>query len=229
MGQDGYIKNHRKTLDNPTVCKDTEHFAIWHYLLYEAKYKPCASMFGGRKIMLKPGQLTTGRRQIAEHFNIAESKVQRVLKTFENEQMIEQQTSNKNRLITIVEWEQYQMIEQQTEQQLNNNRTTTEQQLNTPKERKKVRKKECKEIYKSIPLELHSVVTDFIDMRKKIKAPATDRALEIMLKKLDGLSGGDTGTAIKILEQSIENGWKTVYPLKGESRKPKDDGGFMNL
>lgn len=229
MGREGFIKNHRKTLDNPIVCKDAEYFAIWHYLLYEAKYKPCASLFGGKKIMLKPGQLTTGRKQIAQHFNITESKVQRVLKTFESEQMIEQQTSNKNRLITIIEWEQYQMGEQQTEQSVNIHRTTTEQQLNTPKEGKKNKKERKKEIYKSLSPELQGAVDDFIEMRRKIKAPATDRALELMLKKLDGLSGGDTGTAIKILEQSIENGWKTVYPLKGESRKAMDDGGFMNL
>ena len=229
MGREGYIKNHRKTLDNPIVCKDAEYFSILHYLLYEAKYKPCASLFGGKKIMLEPGQLTTGRKQIAEHFNITESKVQRVLKTFENEQMIEQQTSNKNRLITIIEWEQYQMGEQQTEQPVNIHRTTTEQQLNTPKEGKKSKKERKKEIYKSLSPELQGAVDDFIEMRRKIKAPATDRALEIMLKKLDGLSGGDTGTAINILEQSIENGWKTVYPLKEEHKQAKDDGGFMNL
>lgn len=228
MGREGFIKNHRKTLDNPIVCKDTEYFAIWHYLLYEAKYKPCASLFGGKKITLKPGQLTVGRKQIAEHFNISESKVQRVLKTFENEQMIEQQTSNKNRLITVIEWEQYQMSEQQTEQQVNNHRTTTEQQVNTPKERKNSKKDRKKEIYKSLPPELQSAVDDFLEMRRRTKAPATDRALELMLKKLDGLSGGDTGTAVKILEQSIERGWKTVYPLK-DNRKPEDDGGFMNL
>lgn len=229
MAREGFVKNHRKTLDNPIVCKDSDHFAIWHYLLYEAKFKPCASLFGGKKIILQPGQLTTGRRQISEHFHIAESKVQRVLKTFENEQMIEQQTSNKNRLISIVGWEQYQICEQQNEQPVNNKRTTTEQPVNTPKECKNERMKEyIKYIYRRAPAELHKTLDDFIEMRKKIKSPATDRALELMLKKLERLSGGDTEMAIKILEQSIERGWKTVYPLKDEEA-PHDDGGFMNI
>ena len=229
MGREGYIKNHRKTLDNPIVCKDTEYFTIWHYLLYEAKYRPCAALFGGKKIMLEPGQLTIGRKQVAEHFNISESKVQRVLKTFENEQMIEQQTSNKNRLITIVEWEQYQTSEQQTEQKVNSHRTAIEHQLNTPKEGNNRKKERKIEIYKRLPPELCSAVDDFLEMRRQIKCPATDRALEIMLKKLESLSGGDTAAAIEILEQSIEKGWKTVYPLKGDREKQKDDGGFMNL
>lgn len=60
------------------------------------------------------------------------SKVQRVLVAFEKTGKIEQQTSNKNRLITILKWNEYQFVEQQ----LNNNRTTTEQQLNTNKNNK---------------------------------------------------------------------------------------------
>jgi hypothetical protein len=157
MGREGYIRGYRKVLDNPIVCKDAEHFAIWHYLMYEARWQESASMFGGKKIVLKPGQLTTGRKQIASLFNISESKVQRVLKTFEIEQQIEQQTSTRNRLITIIEWDEYQANEQQPEQQVNNNRTTSEQQPNTPKERNKEKKKEIKN-KESIPPNQEDVV-----------------------------------------------------------------------
>jgi hypothetical protein len=55
---------------------------------------------------------------------------------------------------------------------------------------------------------------DFVDMRKKIKAPMTDRAIELMAKRLDKFSS-DESVQIKILEQSIINGWKDVYELKG--------------
>lgn len=48
-------------------------------------------------------------------------------------QQIEQQTSTKNRLITIINWNEYQQSEQQIEQQVNSNRTTSEQQVNTNK------------------------------------------------------------------------------------------------
>lgn len=129
----GWIKLHRKTLDNPVVCKDSDHLAVWSYILLNATHKEYPSMFLGKKIMLQPGQLITGRKVIAEKFNISESKVQRILKTFENEQQIEQQNGNKNRLITVLTWSDYQDGEQQIEQQVNNNRTTTEQQVNTYK------------------------------------------------------------------------------------------------
>jgi hypothetical protein len=58
--------------------------------------------------------------------------------------MIEQQTTNKNRLITVLNWGSYQISEQVIEQQVNNNRTTSEQQVNTSKELKNLRTKELK-------------------------------------------------------------------------------------
>lgn len=127
----GWIKLHRKILNNSVVNKDPEHLAIWIYLLLNATHTSYKCSFGGGFVELKAGQLVTGRKQIATCINISESKVQRVLKTFEIEQLIEQQTSSKNRLITILNWNLYQDSEQLIEQQLNNKRTTTEQQLNT--------------------------------------------------------------------------------------------------
>lgn len=122
----GWIKSYRKTLDNPIICKDTDHIAIWMYLLWSATHQPISKLFGGKRITLNPGQLITGRKSISKQFNISESKVQRVLKTFEIEQQIEQQTSNRSRLISILNWNEYQCSEQQNEQQVNNKRTTSE-------------------------------------------------------------------------------------------------------
>lgn len=127
----GYIKLHRKTLDNPVVCKDSDYLAVWIYLLLNATHKEMPTIFKGQKIILQPGQLITGRKVIADKFNISESKVQRILKTLKIEQQIEQQTSNKNSLISILNWDEY----QKTNNKINNERTTSEH------------KQECKEIY----------------------------------------------------------------------------------
>lgn len=61
---------------------------------------------------------------------------------------------------------------------------------------------------------LNNVFLDFIDMRRKIKSPMTDRAITTMLNKLIKL---DNETAIRMLEQSILNNWKDIYPLKENS------------
>lgn len=133
MKSQGWVKLYRQILDNPIVCKDSDYFSVWCYLILNATHSEYDVVFNKERITLKPGQLITGRKAIADKFKVNESKVTRILKKLENEQQIEQQTCNKNRLISILNWEQYQESEQQNEQQLNNKRTTTEQQLNTNK------------------------------------------------------------------------------------------------
>ena len=63
---DGWVKIHRKMLDNPVVFKDPDHLAVWMYLLLKATHQDYQTMFGGKKITLKPGQLITGRKVISE-------------------------------------------------------------------------------------------------------------------------------------------------------------------
>lgn len=121
-------------MENPVVTKDTEYFSVWIYLVLMASHEEKEVLFAGKKIKLMPGQLITGRKKIADFFAISESKVWRILKDFKIEQQIEQQTSNKNSLISLKNWDKYQISEQQTEQQLNSNRTATEQQPNTKQE-----------------------------------------------------------------------------------------------
>ena len=128
---EGWISIYRKILDNPICCKDAEFFAVWIYLLLNASHKELEKIFRNKKIILKKGQLITSRRTISDTFKISESKVHRILKAFENEQQIEQQTTSKNRLITIINWNHYQQTEQQIETQMNNNWTASEQQVNT--------------------------------------------------------------------------------------------------
>lgn len=229
---DGWIKLHRCSLENPTICKDSDYFAVWCYLLLNATHQPIDVIFNGERITLQEGQLITGRNKISEQFNINPSKVQRILKKLEIEHQIEQQTGNKNRLISIVNWDLYQQSEQQDEQQLNNNCTTSEQQLNTnknirTKEHKNKRNKDIKnnKAFSNVIVssytqnqELRSAIIDFLEMRKNIKAKMTDRALELMLGKLDKL-GGDDEEKIKILQQSIIHSWKGIFELKERGDK----------
>ena len=132
---EGWIKIHRKILENPIICKDSDYLSIWIYLLLNATHKQIPALFKGQKIILQPGQLITGRKSISKQLKISESKIYRVINEYKNEHQIEQQTSNKNSLITIVNWNIYQQSEQQNEQQMNNKWTTTEH------------KQECKNIY----------------------------------------------------------------------------------
>lgn len=135
----GWVKLHRKTLLNPVIMKDGDHIAIWAYCLMSAVHSPTNIVFEGQRFVLQPGQFTTGRKKMAEDCKINESKVERILKLFKSEQQIEQRTDRQCRLITIKNWNMYQKNEQRNEQQVNNDRTTSEQRVNTNKEYKNIK------------------------------------------------------------------------------------------
>ncbi len=110
--RDGWIKLHRKMLDNPIVCADTDTLAVWIYLLLTATAQPYEMFYGKELILLNAGQLVAGRKQIAEKLKLSDSKVQRVLTKFEKAKIIEQKTGNRKRLITIKNWSDYIVVEQ---------------------------------------------------------------------------------------------------------------------
>lgn len=216
----GWIKLHRKILSNPIVCKDGDYLAVWVYLLLNATHKNHDVLFKGQRITLKPGQLLTGRKSISNQLSISESKVKRILLSFESDQQINRQRSNQNSLITILNWCEYQESDQQTDQPVTSERPASDQRVTTNKNVKNDKNvKNERNIYDQIPPELHKPLKDYVESRKKLRKPMTDKAMELILKKLNKLSDGDTHKAIKILEQSVERGWVGVFPLKQDEQR----------
>ena len=106
----GYVRFYRKT-SKKGWYKKSEYVHLWIHILTKATHKGVEFFFNGTNIKLTPGQF------------------------FEkNEQQIEQQKTNKNRVISVLNWDLYQNTnnsKQHSEQQVNNKRTTSEQQVNT--------------------------------------------------------------------------------------------------
>lgn len=122
----GWIKIHRQVKDK-AYYKDSEFIHLWLHLLLCANHANGEYLNGYEIIKLKKGQFVTGRKKLSLETGISESKIERILKVFESEQQIEQQTNSRNRVISIVSWDKY----QQTEQQTDSKRTTSEQQVDT--------------------------------------------------------------------------------------------------
>lgn len=123
---EGWIKLHRKTLDNPVCLKDAECFAVWCWLLLNASYAPETQWFKGEMIELKEGQILTTLDEISRVLKIKQSKVNRILNLLKNEKQIEKQTSNRNTLISVVNWEKFQSSEKQNEKPVKTERKTSE-------------------------------------------------------------------------------------------------------
>jgi hypothetical protein len=56
-----------------------------------------------------------------------------------------------------------------------------------------------------------SIFDAYLDMRKKIRKPATERAIELILKDLHK---HPLEIAIKMTEQSVKNSWQGIFELK---------------
>lgn len=69
-----------------------------------------------------------------------------------------------------------------------------------------------------------SVFDSFLVMRKQLKKPMTDKAIELLKSKLEKLAPADEQTQIEILEQSIMNNWQGVFPLKDSAKKEGANG-----
>ena len=75
------------------------------------------------------------------------------------------------------------------------------------------------EILSTLPPELQDTFQDFIKMRKTIKAPMTEKALKLAIDKCRKLGNDNPETMRSIVEQSILNSWKGLFPLKEETKK----------
>lgn len=142
----GWFKFHRQMLDNPICIKDAETFLVWCYILTEAKYEDGERvLFKNEEITLSKGQLLKTTTQIANELHIKEMKVYRILKLLENEKQIVKQTSNKNTLITVLNWEKYQSCEEQNEKQMKDEcKTNVKPVKDECKTSEKQMKDECK-------------------------------------------------------------------------------------
>ena len=220
----GWIKLHRKIIDS-AVFENPKILKLWIWCLCKASHKGYESMVGNQIVALQEGQFIFGRKKASSELKIKESMVYKYIKLLEKLEMINIKSNNKFSIITIEKWAFYQFDndeeQQQKEQQRNNKGTTKEQQRNTNKNVKNV--KNVKEIiYSDVP-ELNETIIAFIDYRKSIKKPMSDRAITLLLGKLNKMSNS-VQEQIEILNQSILNGWQGIFPLKNDSGSVNKSG-----
>lgn len=229
----GYIKLHRKLLDS-FFYDDPQAVFLWIHLLLTVNYVDKDFMFNQKRRTCKKGSRVTGILKLSEETGINKSKIERLLKLFESENLIERQRTNKFSIISIANWEKYQVDENQDEKRTRSEREASEKQVRTTKERKKERNINNKEkvskdtkkknlvseifiSYCNGNEDLLACLYDYeISRSDKKKTKLDENKAKYILKKLDKLSGGDDFLKIDILEQSIANGYTGLFPVKQE-------------
>jgi len=98
---EGWFKFERSWLENGVITADGDHLRVWLHLHALAAFEPRQAIFRGQAVTLQPGQLITGRKKLALVCGVQEDKVQRILKRFEQADLIAQETARANRKITL--------------------------------------------------------------------------------------------------------------------------------
>lgn len=190
------------------------------------------------------GSFISSIRNLAGETYLTVDEIRTALKKLEECGEVTKQSTNKFTLFTVVNYDLYQGTPQTKPKQKPSYSQATPNLFPTIKEEKESKKGRREEIdkkevpkgtkKKELPVyypndeQLNSTFDDFVQMRKQIKKPMTDRAITLMINKLEKLSKApfsdamDNDLAIKILEQSIVKSWSDIYPLKEENSSKKD-------
>ncbi|MCK5610226.1 hypothetical protein KAR91_50605 [Candidatus Pacearchaeota archaeon] len=218
MEMQGWIKLHRKLLDNPISSKP-QYCHLWVCLLLMAQHDGTSFIWNNEKITVNTGQVLTGRKKLSQTTGIPESTIEKILKYLEIEQQIAQQKTTKYRIITIIKWGDHQkkLASVTTDGQQRNNRgTTEEQQRDTYKKEENGNngKKDKKE--PSFPEKLNTPEfiakwSEWVQYRKESKKKLT---VSTTKKQLDKLAGHTLAEAMATIETSIEKGWTGLFPEK---------------
>jgi hypothetical protein len=229
----------RREIREHWVYKDNDYFKVWIDILLSARFskEPKTDIYKGTIYTINYSEFLYSRPSYSQRLNIAESKLRNLMDNLIKDNMIEKVISlgrNKATIYKVINYEKYnnapsecvgmQGVEGSIDQLATNSQPTRNQLATNSQPLKKIDKKEKKEkkdIYSdfSSNLDLMQAILDFVEMRKKLKKPMTDKAIEMMLKKLSRL--GDTDEKkIAILQESVMKSWTDIYELKGNiSRK----------
>lgn len=124
MNEKRWIKLYGK-LQEKGYYKKSAYVHLWLHLLLKANWKKTEFMWNNKIIIIKEGQIVTGRKELSKETGIPESTIERILEMLENEHQIGQQKTTKYRLITILNWKDY--------QETDSKRTASGQQADTYK------------------------------------------------------------------------------------------------
>ena len=123
---EGYIFLHRKTQKH-WVFDRSEYLKAWIQMLFDATHQDYEVLVGNQLVKLKRGQFIFGRKAFSKKTGLSERSVRTLINRLKKSQMIDQQTTNKFSIISILNYDDYQTGVHQT----SSKRPTSDQQATT--------------------------------------------------------------------------------------------------
>ncbi|CVK17549.1 conserved phage C-terminal domain-containing protein [Sporomusa sphaeroides] len=132
MAAGGYVKLTRCLIQKP-IFQNEKLLKVWIWCLLKASHKEHEQLIGLQKINLQPGQFITGRYAGAKELKMNPSTFWKYLLWLNNNQSLDIQSNNKFSLVTLINWELYQIEPPKSDSKNDSKMTTKEQQNNTNK------------------------------------------------------------------------------------------------
>lgn len=164
MSSQGWIKLHRRLLENPIVKKPIWSW-LWVFLLLKANHAENSIIWNGNPLVIKRGQLLTGLISISRESGVKAQSIRSCLAYLKSTNQITIQTTNKWSLITINNYDIYQEVTSE----VTNKEQTNNKQITTNNNDKKV-KNEKNTIQQTT---MQSTNLSVIETYKELKRPDT--------------------------------------------------------
>lgn len=230
---EGFIIIARKVRKSPLwKSLKATHRIVMIELLLQAQFKDGDVVRNGEILHLKRGQVATSYQHLVDDIGDKDIKVKVVRNAIEklvkHDFLAKDEAkarAKKGLLLTVVNYGVYQDTENYKGKAKGKEKGITGAKQGQSKGKagaisnnvNKVNndKNEVIKEYTSNPLLIESL-NDFIKMRKANKGAFTDKALTLLLGKLDKLAKTDQ-QKIDLLNESILNGWKGIFPIKKDN------------
>lgn len=145
MAEGGWLKLYRKLIQKPIWKQSTpEQKAILITILCMVNHEEQEWEWQGRKYICKPGQVITSLEKIAKEAGkgITLKNVRTAIDRFQKYGFLANESTNKNRLITITNWELYQSGDgEQASKQASNGQATGKQRATNKNDKNDKNKK----------------------------------------------------------------------------------------
>jgi hypothetical protein len=121
---EGWVKLHRQVLENGWLT-NPELWTFWSYCMLKASYQEHTHLVGDKQVKLLPGQFVFGRNKAAEDLKTTVSKIRTCIKNLKKMKNVTIESTNKYSILTVVNWRIYQGHENENDQQLDQQITST--------------------------------------------------------------------------------------------------------
>jgi DNA-binding transcriptional regulator YhcF (GntR family) len=212
----GWVKAWRDTLDGD-LADNMCLWALWHWLLLVAVWKPTKIIWKGQRREIPPGTIIMSPRELANKWECSHSHIWKWLKYLETNGEISIESSTRGTLVTIRNWYDLQSRddESSTPRERDEDTTSTDRVHgeNLSKEEKKEELKNLSLSYEKLERE---ILEKFPNDKEKLR-----KAYEYFEREKKDLRGNPIGSTLGLIQSSWPSIRDAVLDLDEEEKTNK--------